>query len=730
LLAYAAFAGIAVAQPAPEQQTPQIPPLPSAQAQQPESFEQLPQVTVETRPPQPPQRRAAPPPARRTTAVPRPAPVPSTPGQTTVAPPAPPPTTASERVVSGEQINATPTSRTVEIFEATPGLIANAHSAEGKAPQYFLRGFQLDHGTDFLIVFDGMPVNLRTNAHAQAYGDVNFLIPELISSMDTRKGPYFADTGDFSSAGSARISLKDKLDKGFADVTLGSFGYQRFVAAKSYPMMNGNLLVAGAFNHYNGPWDIPDNMKKLNGVIRYSQGTADDGFSVTGMAYDNTWHATNVIPQRAVTEGLISRFGTIDPTDGASSSRYSVSGRFANTNDYGVSRLEAYAVRYSLMMWNDFTFFLDDPVRGDQFRQTDDRAIFGGHASHTFKGRLGPFDSDTVVGVQSQYDDIWNLGLFRTTQRVDYKTLFSGSVRELNVSPYVQNTTKWTPWLRTVLGLRYDDYQGTVAGDRPENSGKPRASITSPKASLVVGPFYSTELFVNAGTGFHSNDLRGVTTRVDPNNNEPITPAPLLVRSKGAEVGVRIKPVQGYETTVTAFLLDFRSELQYSGDTGAVEPSRPSRRTGIEWTNQYRPVPWLYFTADLAVSHARFTDFDPAGNHIPGAPNVIVTAGVNYGEKTGWFGAGKFRFLGPTPLIEDNSVRSHGMKVVNATLGYRFENGYRLQLDAFNLLNSKDHQIDYFQEGRLPGEPLEGVMDVHFKPVEPFAVRLTFGGTF
>jgi outer membrane receptor protein involved in Fe transport len=209
-----------------------------------------------------------------------------------------------------------------------------------------------------------------------------------------------------------------------------------------------------------------------------------------------------------------------------------------------------------------------------------------------------------------------------------------------------------------------------------------------------------------------------------------LTPAPFLVRSKGAEVGVRIKPVPAYETTVTAFILDFDSELQYSGDSGAVEPGRPSRRTGIEWTNQYRPAPWLYFTGDLAVSQARFTDFDPAGNHIPGAPNVIATAGVNFGEKTGWFGAAKVRYLGPTPLIEDDSVRSHGMKVVNATLGYRFDNGYRLQLDVFNLFNSKDHQIDYFQAARLPGEPAEGVMDVHFKPVEPLAVRLTFGGTF
>jgi outer membrane receptor protein involved in Fe transport len=339
-------------------------------------------------------------------------------------------------------------------------------------------------------------------------------------------------------------------------------------------------------------------------------------------------------------------------------------------------------------------------------------------------------ESETRVGIQSQYDDIFNLGLFRTQRQVDYKTLFSGSATELNVSPYVQNTTKWTSWFRTVLGWRFDSYSGVVHGNSPDNSGSPRSSIASPKAGVVLGPFYNTELFVNGGTGFHTNDLRGVTTRVDPNDNTAIIPAPLIVRSKGSEAGIRIKPVPGYETSFTAFLLDFRSELQYSGDSGSVEPSRPSRRTGIEWTNQYRPVPWLYFTADLAVSHARFKNFDPVGARIPGAPAVIATAGVNYGEKTGWFGAAKFRFLGPTPLIEDNSVRSRGMKVVNANVGYRWDNGYRLQLDVLNLFNSKDHQIDYFQEGRLPGEPPEGVMDNHFKPVEPTAVRVTLGGTF
>jgi outer membrane receptor protein involved in Fe transport len=431
-----------------------------------------------------------------------------------------------------------------------------------------------------------------------------------------------------------------------------------------------------------------------------------------------------------VSAGLIDRFGSLDPTDGGLSSRYSLSTRASKTSDYGVTRVEAYAIRSTLTLFNNFTYFLDDPINGDQFSQLDQRTVLGFHGNHTFKGRIGAFDSETRIGVQSRYDDI-EVGLLKTIQRMPLSTVRRDSVHESSVGLYGQNTTSWTDWMRTIVGIREDFFQAKVASDTPQNSGTADASIASPKFGLVLGPFNRTELFFNAGTGFHSNDVRGVTIKVDPaDKTTPLDQVPFLVRAKGAEVGVRNKAIEGLESSVAVFVLEYASDLLFVGDAGTTEPSRPSRRVGLEWTNHYTPVSWLSFDVDIAYARARFTDDDPAGNHIPGAPGVVASAGITFGEKTGWFGAAKLRYFGPRPLIEDASVRSDATALVNARLGYRFDNGVRIQVDAYNLLNSDAHQIDYHYVSRLPGEAPEGIADRHFHPVEPLALRLTLAGRF
>jgi hypothetical protein len=711
-------------QPAAEKPAVQLPPV-SVQGQRPSSVRPAASRAGAGRP-------AAASVPRRTTQAPRSGARADGPTSSGAQPPGPPAVAASELTVSGAAINATPTARVGEVLEATPGLIVSQHSGEGKANQYFLRGFALDHGSDFAINVDGMPINMRTHAHGQGWADINFLIPELIKSMSIRKGPYFADEGDFSSAGAARISYIDRLDPGLAQVTAGSFGYWRLLAGKSYTAGAGTLLVAGETQSYNGPWDVPDNVRKLNGVLRYSQGTVDDGLSVTGMGYVNHWTATDQVAARAVTAGLIGSFGTLDPTDGGKTSRFSLSSRLAHTSDAGVTRLDAYVIRSTLALFNNFTFFLNDPVNGDQFSQLDRRTSLGFDASHTFKG-AGSFETETRVGLQGRRDAI-GVGLVNTLQRATLSTILDDRVDELNLSPYAQATTRWTQWLRTVVGLRGDWYRGKVASDTAANSGSAASFLGSPKFSAVLGPFLQTELYFNAGTGFHSNDLRGVAISVNPPNAPdaglPATPVPFLIRSKGGEVGLRTRAIAGLESTIVLFILDFDSELQFQGDIGTTVPGRPSRRVGIEWVNHYQPAPWLAFDLDIAATRPRFTDFDPAGSFIPGAPAVIASAGTIIGHPTGWFGAAKLRYLGPRPLIEDGSVRSAAMRVVNANVGYRFENGLRLQLDLLNLFNSKDHQIDYFYTSRLPGEPAAGVDDVHFHPIEPFAVRLTAAGRF
>ncbi|MEZ5819540.1 MAG: TonB-dependent receptor [Bradyrhizobium sp.] len=632
--------------------------------------------------------------------------------------------------IGGGQVNAVPFLRTGEALEVVPGLIVTQHSGEGKANQYFLRGFNLDHGTDLAITVDGMPVNMPTHGHGQGYADINFLIPELIQSLNVRKGPYYADVGDFGSAGAVGIDYVNRLPKNIAEMTFGSFGYRRGLAAGSTTVGDGSLLAAIEGTRYDGPWDVPDDVRKINGVLRYSQGTATDGFTLSGMAYSNAWNSTDQVAQRAIDQGIIGRLGTLDPTDGGVSSRFSLSGNLAHSSDYGQTRVSAYLIRSDLQLYNNFTYYLDDPVNGDQFNQLDRRTLGGFDARHAFDWRFGGFETQTRVGVQSRYDDI-HVGLFKTAQRSWLSTVREDRVREGNAGIWTDSTTRWSDWLRTSVGIREDFFAGSVSSDTPENSGNAQAAMASPKAGIVFGPWFRTEFYGNVGTGLHSNDIRGATITVDPNDKvTPLDRVPLLVRSRGVEVGIRSRAIEGLTSSIALFMLDFGSELLFVGDAGTTEASRPSRRVGVEWVNQYKPVPWLSFDLDIAYTRARFTDFDPTGDYIPGAPAWVGSAAVIFGKETGWFGAVKARYFGPRPLIEDDSVRSLASLIFNARAGYRFDNGLRVQLDVLNLFNAQTNQIEYYYLSRLPGEPIGGVADRHAHPAEPRAVRLTLAARF
>jgi hypothetical protein len=676
---------------------------------------------------------------------------------------------ASEKTVSGADVNARPFSRPAEALEVVPGLIVTQHSGDGKANQYFLRGFNLDHGTDLAIDIDGMPVNMRTHAHGQGYADLNFLIPELIGSVNIRKGPYFADEGDFSSVGSVHINLLDSVTKTMASITAGSFGYRRGFGVTSTKLGEGTLLVAGEAQAYNGPWDNPDNLRKLNGVMRYSQGTAEDGLSLTAMAYANKWNSTDQIPSRAISSGEIGRYGALDASDGGNSNRFSLSGRWARSDDEGSSKANFYVIKSSLNLWNNFTYFLSDPVNGDQFHQHDDRVLGGLSGSHTFNSQFAGLPMQTEVGIQTRYDDI-RLDLSNTVRRQFLSPVRSDAVKEGSVGVFVQNTLFWTDWLRSSIGWRGDYYDTSVLSYfAPANSGNASAVIGSPKFGLVLGPFARTEFFLNAGEGFHSNDARGVTITESPLDGSAVERSPFLVKTKGAEVGLRTKIIPGLTSSLAFFMLDSASEILFVGDAGDTEASRPSRRIGIEWTNDYRPFSWLSLEGDIAVTRARFRGDDseqaatyaslagyPAsqignapGNFIPGAPNMIATAGVRLGEATGWFGALRYRYFGPRPLTEDGAFVSPATGLLNGQFGYRFANGWRIQLDGFNLLDSQSDQITYAYGSLLKSDSLfamcfpasgaptvpsavcqTGVMDRVLHPVEPLAIRVTVAGSF
>jgi hypothetical protein len=651
-------------------------------------------------------------------------------GTTGIGGPLLPVDAASAGVITGAQINNRPVTRPGEVLEAVPGLIVTQHSGEGKANQYFLRGFNLDHGTDIAISVDSMPVNMRTHAHGQGYADLNFLIPELVGAVEFHKGPYFVRDGDFASAGSVRIDYLDTVATNVALTSVGSFGYKRALSIASVPLGEGNLLVAGEAQVYDGPWTVPDALRKLNGVARYSQGTALDGFSVTGMAYAARWTATNQVPERAVTEGLIGRYGTLNPTDGGDTARFSLSGRFSATDDTGVTRASAYVIRYQMNLFNDFTYILNDPVNGDQFHQLDQRVLGGGEVLHVFQGDLFGRPLEVEVGAQTRTDSI-RVGLFNTAFRQYRSTVLDDRVLESSGALYLDTRVRWTAWLRTSVGVRADGYYADVRSDTPANSGKATDGIVNPKLGLVLGPWFDSEIYVNYGGGFHSNDARGVTATVDPASPLfNISRSPFLVPSTGYEVGLRNRSIAGLETTLALFRLDFASENIFQGDTGTTEPSRPTRRFGVEWTNRYAVTPFLSLEGDLTITNARFSSDDPVGNRVPEAPTTIASAGVTFGEPLGWFGSVRFRYFGPRPLIEDNAIRSRGTALVNGRIGYAFESGVSVALDVLNLTNSKSDQITYAYVSRLPGEPAEGLIDRVFHPVEPTAVRLTIAGRF
>lgn len=674
---------------------------------------------------------------------------------------------ASEMQVSGEKLNQRPATRPGEVLEGVPGLIVTQHSGEGKANQYFLRGYNLDHGTDMAIYVDGVPANMRTHGHGQGYSDLNWLMPETINSLDIRKGPYFADEGDFASVGNLHIGLIDLTERNTASVTLGSFGYRRLFGMGSSKVGDGTLLVAGEGGTYNGPWDNPDDVRKLNTLARYTQGTATDGLSITGMAYANKWNSTDQVPTRAFDTDVLSRWGAIDPSDGGNTNRFALSSRIAGTDGIGAWKANAYVVKSSLDLYNDFTYYLSDPVLGDQFHQHDGRLMLGGAASRSFVGSVGGLPTETVVGVQTRYDDI-DLALTNTYRRNFVSAVRSDKVRESSVSIYAENTVHWTSWLRTTLGWRGDYYDATVNSlFNANNSGRASEAIGSPKFRAVIGPFHQTEFFVGAGMGMHSNDARGATTTESPTDSSTrLDPSPFLVRTKGAEVGVRTKIVPGLTSTVSLFMLDQASEILFSGDAGDTEASRASRRYGVEFTNDYRLFSWLAFDADLAVTHARFVGYDgdqaalyaslagypeaqmgnAPGNFIPNAPAVVASIGMDLGEKAGWFGGLRWRYLGSVPLTDDNTWRSLPVSVVNGRIGYRTAEGWRIQLDALNLFNAKTNQISYgygsllktdalyalCQSGSPPPTAVcqNGVMDAVVHPAEPLAVRLTIAGSF
>ena len=631
--------------------------------------------------------------------------------------------TANEGVVTQQQLEARTVYRPGELLEAVPGLIVSQHSGEGKANQFYLRGFNLDHGTDLRTTIDGMLVNQRSHAHGQGWTDVNFLIPELTTLIDYRKGPFYAAEGDFASAGAVNIRYANTLTQGIARVSLGQNGYARTLLADSPTVGDGKLLYALELFKNNGPFNVPDNYRKRNGVLRYSQGTEANGFNVTLMGYEASWHATDQIPLRAVSNGSLGRFDAIDQSDGGKASRYSLSGGWKASSGTTLTQVNAYVVRNRLDLFSNFTYFMDDPLNGDQFAQPDRRTTIGINASHTWASTAFGRPSENTVGAQFQNDNIRN-GLLSTVARQTLATTRDDRIIERSLGLYLENKTEWAEKFRTVAGVRADNFNFKVNSDLATNSGTASATKVSPKLNLIFGPWNKTEFYTSAGYGFHSNDARGTTITQDPKTGTPADKVPPLVRSKGVELGVRTEAVAGLQSSLSVYRLDFDSELTFAGDAGTTQAGRPSRRLGFEFSNYYKPTSWLTVDADLSFAKAGFKSFDPAGDRIPGAVEGVASLALSVDKVGPWFGAVQLRYFGPRPLIEDNSVRSKSTSTINGRVGYKISPKVKLELEGFNLTNRRDSAIDYYYESQLKGETAP-VPDIHFHPIESRSFRLS-----
>jgi outer membrane receptor protein involved in Fe transport len=627
---------------------------------------------------------------------------------------------ASEGWLGLKDIERRPLLRPGDLVEYVPGMAATQHSGSGKANQYFLRGFNLDHGTDFSTFVDGMPVNMRTHGHGQGYTDLNFIIPEMVSALHYRKGPYYADVGDFSSAGTVDFRITDRLERGFAQIEAGSFGFARLVAGDSVQVSAATLTWGLEAQTHDGAWkDLAEDVRKRNALLRVDWPLADGKAHVMALDYDNRWNSPDQIPERAVESGLIDRLGSIDTTLGGRSSRSSLSMGWQGRLLGAETHMSAYWIDYRLSLWSNFTYGLDDPINGDQFRQFDERQVSGFEAQSVWSGERWTLSA----GLQGRRDDIARVGLSRTRDRRFVSAVRDDRVDERSLGVWVE--AKWRPadrW-RITLGARHDDYRFDVRALQPENSGRESDGITSLKAGLAWNVNDAIELYANAGQGFHSNDARGTTIRIDPVSGDPIDPVTPLVRTHGSELGLRWYIPKRWQMTVALWQLDLDSELLFVGDAGNTEASRPSDRHGVEIGWSVFAGRRNQFAVEASWTRARFSDADPAGTRIPGAVPFVMSAEWTSDWEGGWYSSLRARHLGRYPLIEDGSVSSDGSLLFNASFGRHWKD-WSLELDVLNLFDSRDHDIDYFYTSRLPGEPLDGIEDLHFHAFEPRSLRV------
>lgn len=637
-------------------------------------------------------------------------------------------TSASQGLISRQELQLRPLLRTGEILESVPGLVATQHSGSGKANQFFLRGFNLDHGTDFSTTVDSMPINMRSHGHGQGYTDLNFIIPELVSEIQFRKGSYFADAGDFSAAGSAAMSSVSQLDTSGVSLGLGEYNFQRVLVSGSTGNNNSAFLYGLEHQRYDGPWqDISEDVGKTNLWLKQTWQREDSRLELMFMAYDNSWNAADQIPARAVDQGVITRFGSIDETVGGDSSRYSLSLNWTRNLGTGTLHAAAYGIDYDMELYSNFSYFIDP--QGDQFQQIDRRKIYGGNLEWRQASTIGTLVVQNSLGVQVRVDDIDEVGLRHSARRQILGEIRMDAVQESSAGFYWQNQIHWTPRLRSVLGLRHDNYKFDVealtAADPTTlsaNSGSNSDHINTASLSVIFQVNENNEVYASMGQGFHSNDARGTTIQRDPVTGAAVSPVDPLVDTLGSEIGWRTFLTDKLNASIALWQLDIDSELIFVGDAGNTEDTGVgSSRKGVELTSYYQISNRLALDVEYSWTDSAFDHRVDGTDAIPGALSDVFSGGLSMNLNDRLQAALRVRHFDDFPL--DAGAEADGSTLVNLRMSYAFSPKLTVTADVLNLLDSNDHDIEYFYESQLPGEAAP-VEDHHYHVFEPRSLRV------
>ncbi len=628
---------------------------------------------------------------------------------------------AASRVhVGRRELELRPRLRPGDIVEAVPGLFAVQHAGGGKASQYFLRGFDADHGTDIAFFVDGVPVNMVSHGHGQGFTDLHFVIPELVVGVEAAKGPYYADLGNFATAGAVKMQLAESLAEHVAQVSGGSFGLRRGLVMASPTLgEDWKLMLAGEAVAQDGPFALAENLGRTNLFAKVTRDLHERGsLSVTGMSYGSSWRASGQLPLRAICgEGeagapapaafgqpCTPRFGFLDPSEGGVTTRTSLSVNYTYQDDSSRVKATAYALRYEFRLHSNFTFFAEDPARGDGIEQTDVRSTEGAQLEWARHWHVLGVPLVGRAGLEVRRDrvevELWH----QSPERVRLEARNRSAVGELSNAAYLELDAPLTAWLRVIAGLRGQRMDVSVrdevnATGSSSGSGSRGASLALPKLSVVFAPREDWQLFVNGGRGFHSNDARGAVLRR--------APALLMTPAWGAEVGTRYEPVRGLKLSGAAFALDLDSELVWSGDAGVNEPSAASRRLGLELGVRYAITNVLFADADVTFTRARFRGVPEAESAVPLAPQRTVSAGIGvrptYGSTTP-FAALRVRHLGERPANEDRSLTAEGFTLVDANVGVRHR-ALEVGVDVQNVFDVRWREVQFATTSRLAYEP-------------------------